>query len=123
MLPGNRLEKPTRIVAYVLSRLDLDNLPFEGYFCPLPGKACVMQRPRRRMNYDGKGRSYIRQIQSEIITRLGMLKLTKKADYALMAMKHLADHALTESQAPARKTWPIRSASRPRPWPRFCSAW
>jgi Rrf2 family protein len=42
------------------------------------------------MNYDGKGRN------SQHIIRFGserMLKLTKKADYALMAMKHLADSA------------------------------
>ena len=47
------------------------------------------------MNYDGKGRS------SDLPLAIGfsafrgvrMLKLTKKADYALMAMKHLADHA------------------------------
>ena len=49
------------------------------------------------MNYDGKGRNSILakvaeiRIPQELKTQ--MLKLTKKADYALMAMKHLADHA------------------------------
>jgi len=32
-----------------------------------------------------------------------MLKLTKKADYALMAMKHLADHALESSGSSSAK--------------------
>lgn len=32
-----------------------------------------------------------------------MLKLTKKADYALMAMKHLADHALDSSGSASAK--------------------
>ena len=55
------------------------------------------------MKYDGKGRNYLRlgwsefdsrrNRQSETGLRNQMLKLTKKADYALMAMKHLADHA------------------------------
>jgi Rrf2 family protein len=41
------------------------------------------------MNYDKKGRiSGPAKAPADI-----MLKLTKKADYALMAMKHLADHA------------------------------
>src|SRR5580692_4319828 len=66
------------------------------------------------MNYDGKGRISdpvaskrrpgYRQVKRSESRNLGsgiwvqepksrMLKLTKKADYALMAMKHLADHA------------------------------
>ncbi len=32
-----------------------------------------------------------------------MLKLTKKADYALMAMKHLADHATEGSRSASAK--------------------
>jgi Rrf2 family protein len=44
------------------------------------------------MNYDPKGRNYDWQ-QAGSYFRRRMLKLTKKADYALMAMKHLADHA------------------------------
>ena len=42
------------------------------------------------MNGDGKSRHYIRLSQSGIPERT-LLKLTKKADYALMAMKHLAE--------------------------------
>ena len=47
------------------------------------------------MNYDRKGRIYLRLKESGFVAlwRIRMLKLTKKADYALMAMKHLADHA------------------------------
>src|SRR5579863_4161643 len=44
--------------------------------------------------------SRVSKIRS-IATR--MLKLTKKADYALMAMKHLADHALPESRSASAK--------------------
>jgi Rrf2 family protein len=43
------------------------------------------------MNYDEKGRQYLRLKSSDLKGRV--LKLTKKADYALMAMKHLAEHA------------------------------
>src|ERR1700684_2104490 len=47
------------------------------------------------MNYDGKGRisDLPLSIGFSACRGVRMLKLTKKADYALMAMKHLADHA------------------------------
>jgi len=48
------------------------------------------------MKYDRKGRIYIRPDWSHLET---VLKLTKKADYALMAMKHLAEHADEGSQS------------------------
>jgi Rrf2 family protein len=48
----------------------------------MTGVGCGIIQLGRTMNYDGKGRS-----------SAAMLKLTKKADYALMAMKHLADRA------------------------------
>src|ERR1700687_2446198 len=44
------------------------------------------------MNCDGKGRSSTRLYWSDLPRRNTVLKLTKKADYALMAMKHLAEH-------------------------------
>src|SRR5579864_4595474 len=45
------------------------------------------------MNYDRNGRSSIRLYWSVFATGYRVLKLTKKADYALMAMKHLAEHS------------------------------
>jgi Rrf2 family protein len=45
------------------------------------------------MKSDRKGRHFIRPIRSGFLHRSNcLLKLTKKADYALMAMKHLAEH-------------------------------
>jgi Rrf2 family protein len=43
----------------------------------------------RRMNCDENSRDFTRLLWSD----LRMLKLTKKADYALMAMKHLAERS------------------------------
>src|SRR6267154_4989787 len=58
---------------------------------------CTIWPSGRRMNYDGKGRNSIQVFKSAFrswdFRNFVMLKLTKKADYALMAMKHLADHA------------------------------
>ena len=48
------------------------------------------------MKYDEKGRRYIRPGWSDF-RQDKVLKLTKKADYALMAMKHLADHGHEKS--------------------------
>jgi Rrf2 family protein len=45
------------------------------------------------MKYDEKGRRFIRPDWSDLPKGKGLLKLTKKADYALMAMKHLAERA------------------------------
>jgi len=53
------------------------------------------------MNYDGKGRGSIRLIGRVFAKVPGVLKLTKKADYALMAMKHLAEHS-TEGSLSAK---------------------
>ena len=50
-----------------------------------------------------------------------MLKLTKKADYGLMAMKHLAEHA--ERGACSAKEVADAYHIRKKRWPRFCSAW
>src|ERR1700693_4507123 len=44
---------------------------------------------RLKSKYDRNSRHFIRPYRSEFA---GMLKLTKKADYGLMAMKHLAAH-------------------------------
>jgi Rrf2 family protein len=51
------------------------------------------------MNYDRKGRSSTRLYWSGIIQANPVLKLTKKADYALMAMKHLAEHSTEGSRS------------------------
>ena len=48
------------------------------------------------MNYDEKGRNYSRPIGSGFNGAL-VLKLTKKADYGLMAMKHLAERSAVGS--------------------------
>jgi Rrf2 family protein len=48
------------------------------------------------MKYDQIGRSFIRLYRSGLHP---VLKLTKKADYALMAMKHLAEHPSTVSRS------------------------
>jgi Rrf2 family protein len=45
------------------------------------------------MNYDEKGRDSIRLYWSGFAQGQPVLKLTKKADYALMAMKHLAEQS------------------------------
>src|SRR5579872_1419143 len=69
-----------------------------AHFPPMPAKVCITTGLCFTMKYDKKGRIYIRLLRSQFYwveqnaTRQ-MLKLTKKADYALMAMKHLADHA------------------------------
>jgi Rrf2 family protein len=44
------------------------------------------------IKYDEKGRDFIRLFWSGYRRDTRLLKLTKKADYALMAMKHLAEH-------------------------------
>ena len=51
------------------------------------------------MNYDGKGRISSRLYWSGFARGNAMLKLTKKADYALMAMKHLAEHPAGSSRS------------------------
>jgi Rrf2 family protein len=51
------------------------------------------------MNCDGKGRSSTRLYWSGLPRRNPVLKLTKKADYALMAMKHLAEHSAEGSRS------------------------
>jgi Rrf2 family protein len=51
------------------------------------------------MMYDEKGRDFIRPYQSDFTRARDLLKLTKKADYALMAMKHLAERASEGSQS------------------------
>ena len=53
--------------------------------CPVAEKEALAVQS----NYDRNGRISIRPIRSA----LPMLKLTKKADYALMAMKHFAENA------------------------------
>jgi Rrf2 family protein len=45
------------------------------------------------MKYDTNGRRFIRLYWSYFAQGIALLKLTKKADYALMAMKHLAEHS------------------------------
>jgi Rrf2 family protein len=49
------------------------------------------------MKYDINGRISIRLYWS--LFRIPVLKLTKKADYALMAMKHLAEHSAEGSRS------------------------
>jgi len=51
------------------------------------------------MNGDGKGRNFIRPDWSDLQRSNCLLKLTKKADYALMAMKHLAERASQGSRS------------------------
>ena len=52
------------------------------------------------MNCDGKGRHFIRHNRSDLQKgATALLKLTKKADYALMAMKHLAESASQGSRS------------------------
>src|SRR5882724_8427394 len=51
------------------------------------------------MNCDGKGRSSTRLYWSGFTQANPVLKLTKKADYALMAMKHLAEHSTQGSRS------------------------
>jgi Rrf2 family protein len=51
------------------------------------------------MNYDGKGRISHPSEPFGFFTGKRVLKLTKKADYALMAMKHLAEHAAEGSRS------------------------
>ena len=48
-----------------------------------------------------------------------MLKLTKKADYGLMALKYLAEHP--ETPALERQGYCRRLRFRRSCWPRFCS--
>jgi len=65
------------------------HLPFTVYFHPLTACPCMIGLRGVNIKGDRKSRSFIRLKQSP----LPMLKLTKKADYGLMAMKHLAEHA------------------------------
>src|SRR5437660_11732910 len=51
------------------------------------------------MNCDGNGRSFTRLYWSGFTEADPVLKLTKKADYALMAMKHLAEHSAEGSRS------------------------
>jgi Rrf2 family protein len=51
------------------------------------------------MNYDRKGRGSIRSVWSDLPGPIPVLKLTKKADYALMAMKHLAENSTGGSRS------------------------
>jgi Rrf2 family protein len=51
------------------------------------------------MNGDGNSRIYIRPLRSVFSRSEPLLKLTKKADYALMAMKHLAECASMGSRS------------------------
>ena len=50
-----------------------------------------------------------------------MLRLSKKADYALLAMRHLAANA---DRGPCRRgSWPRPTTCRRNCWPRCCSGW
>jgi Rrf2 family protein len=51
------------------------------------------------MKCDGNSRISIRPYQSGFRGGARLLKLTKKADYALMAMKHLAEHPARTSRS------------------------
>jgi len=51
------------------------------------------------MKYDEKSRHSIRLVRSDFHRVTPLLKLTKKADYALMAMKHLAEHSVGTSRS------------------------
>src|SRR5258707_6941021 len=55
----------------------------------MPDRPCVRWPFRLKSKYDRNSRHFIRPDRSEFAS---MLKLTKKADYGLMAMKHLAEH-------------------------------
>ncbi len=50
-----------------------------------------------------------------------MLKLTKKADYGLIAVRHLAEHA--DLGACSAKDLAEMYGFRRRRWRRFCSSW
>ena len=50
-----------------------------------------------------------------------MLKLTKKADYGLMAMRHLAEHG--RDGALSAKDVAEPTGFRRKCWPRSCSGW
>jgi len=50
-----------------------------------------------------------------------MLKLTKKADYGLMAMKHLAEHV--DRGACSAKDVAEAYGIRRKRWRRSCNAW
>src|ERR1022692_2043679 len=56
----------------------------------MPDRPCANSPLRLKSKYDRNSRSFIRLYRSAFD---GMLKLTKKADYGLMAMKHLAEHS------------------------------
>jgi len=51
------------------------------------------------MNYDRKRSDFIRLVALSVLHRKRVLKLTKKADYALMAMKHLAEQSTAGSRS------------------------
>src|SRR5271163_2260126 len=55
----------------------------------MPAQACAGEPLRLVLKYDRNSRSFIRPYRSAFGF---MLELTKKADYGLMAMKHLAEH-------------------------------
>src|ERR1700690_652325 len=55
----------------------------------MPDRPCANSPLRLKSKCDRNSRSFIRLYRSAFD---GMLKLTKKADYGLMAMKHLAEH-------------------------------
>jgi len=78
LTPESKGEIPTKSVAQA-KLIRARDLPFGGCFLPLPAKACVGQRRRRRMNYDRKGRRYIRQNQSEF-SNAGIRGLFAKMD-------------------------------------------
>src|SRR6202521_1193071 len=56
----------------------------------MPDRPCAREPLRLKSKYDRNSRNFIRPYRSVFGS---MLKLTKKADYGLMAMKHLAEHA------------------------------